>query len=83
VGAGLCSLRGVRETAWFDWLDVAPLWTVWGGYFGFFRRWLLKRQGPCRTGVVRPTPISDSSRFSPEEPMGESMKARVASQRSD
>jgi len=83
VGDWLRSLRGVRETAWFDWLDGAPFWAVWVGYFGFFRRWLLKRQGPRRTGVVRPTPISDSLRFSPEEPMGESMKARVASQRSD
>src|SRR6266576_1708707 len=52
VGDWLRSLRGVRETAWFDWLDVAPFWAVWLGYFGFFRRWVLKKRESRRTGVA-------------------------------
>jgi len=82
VGEWLRSLRGVRETAWFNWLDLSPFWAVWVGYFGLFRRWLLKRQESSRTGAARPSPISDGSRFNPEE-LGESMKARAASQRTD
>ena len=63
VGEWLRSLRGVRETAWFDRLDLSPFLVVWVGFFGFFWRWLLKRQGPRRTGVVRPSRISAGSRF--------------------
>lgn len=40
----LRSLRGVRETAWFDWRDLSPFWAVLIGLSGFFRRWLLKLQ---------------------------------------
>jgi predicted ATP-grasp superfamily ATP-dependent carboligase len=78
----LRSLRDVRETAWFDRLDLAPFWAVWAGFFGFFRRRLLKRQKSRRTVAPRPSLISDSSRFKPE-PVSESMKTRVASQRTD
>ena len=82
VGEWLRSLRGLRETAWFDWLDLFPFWAMWFGFFGFFRRWLLKKRESRRTGVARPSPISDRSQFKPEQ-IGESMKARAASQRTD
>jgi len=55
---------------------------MWFGFFGFFRRWLLKKRESRRTGVARPSPISDRSQFKPEQ-IGESMKARAASQRTD
>ena len=82
MGEWLRSLRGLRETAWFDWLDLLPFWAMWFGFFGFFRRWLLKKRESRRTGVARPSPISDRSQFKPEQ-IGESMKARAASQRTD
>jgi len=82
AGAWLRSLRGVRETAWFDRLDLLPFWAVWAGFFRFFRRRLLKRQTSQRTAMARLSLISDSSRFK-HEPVGESMKTRAASQRTD
>jgi len=82
AGAWLRSLRGVRETAWFDRLDLAPFWAVWAGFFGFFRRWLLNRQKPRRTVAPRPSLILESARFKPE-PLSESMKKRAASQQTD
>jgi len=72
VGEWLRSLRGVHETAWFDRLDLAPFWVLWVGALGFFRRWLLKKQESRRTRAARPFPISDHSRFQPEQ-MGESI----------
>ena len=56
VGEWLRSLRGVRETAWFDWLDSSPFWAMWAGFFGFIRHFLRKRQESRRVGAARPAP---------------------------
>src|SRR5579872_368657 len=75
AGEWLRSLRGVRETAWFTWLDLSPFWAVWFGFFGFFRRWLLKRQESRGTRLARPSSFSIHPQFKPEQ-MREAMKER-------
>ena len=63
----LRSLRGVRETAWFDWRDLSPFWAMWVGSFALFRRWLLKRLESRRIRVASPSAHPHGSRFQTEQ----------------
>jgi D-aspartate ligase len=66
VGQWLCSLWGVRETAWFYWCDFFPLWTLWTGLLRSLRlRWFRNRKS--RRLPVRPlSGISRNPQFKPE-----------------
>lgn len=55
------SLRGVRETAWFDWLDLSPVWAMCAGLLRTLLRGEPASKASCRSEVTRPSPVSSNS----------------------
>jgi D-aspartate ligase len=57
-GQWLRSLRGVRETAWFDWSDLSPFWAMCLSALGSFWFDRLKRRQARGSELTRPSPAS-------------------------
>lgn len=58
-GQWLRSLRGVRETAWFDWSDLSPLWAMCLSVLRFCWFEGFKRQHTRGSGLRRPSAASE------------------------
>jgi D-aspartate ligase len=54
------SLRGVRETAWFHWLDLSPVWAMCAGLLRTLLRGQKARNESLRPEVTRPSPVSSN-----------------------
>jgi D-aspartate ligase len=57
-GQWLRSLRGVRETAWFDWSDLSPFWAMCLSALRSFWSDRLKRRHARGSELTRPSPAS-------------------------
>jgi len=57
-GQWLRSLRGVRETAWFDWSDLSPFWAMCLSALHSFWSDRLKRRHARGSELTRPSPAS-------------------------
>src|SRR6266404_1422001 len=56
----LRSLRGVQETAWFDWLDISPVWAMCAGHLRALVRGRMTRKESRRLEVTRRPPVSST-----------------------
>ena len=57
-GQWLRSLRGVRETAWFDWSDLSPFWAMCLSVLRSFWSDRLKKRHARGSELTRPSPAS-------------------------
>lgn len=62
----LCSLWGVRETAWFYWRDLSPFWAMCTGLFRSLRRGRLKNRKSRASIAARLSRISGDPQFKSE-----------------